>query len=169
MYHASNFIDLTGGRFGRITVLGYEETDLHGNARWRCRCDCGTQFVTSGINLRNGKTVSCGCFRKQSVGERVASWHRRRKEEKLRRQRALMQLKEKIGPKSVIFLRRPVSVTQDFIGEEENIQVNAVSSLPGASAGCLVFKVGKDTVGRQVTTDDIATEDIYNIIRNIAL
>lgn len=29
---------------------------------WQCRCECGKEFVTSGVNLRNGHTKSCGCY-----------------------------------------------------------------------------------------------------------
>ena len=29
---------------------------------WKCRCDCGKEFVTSGVYLRNGHTKSCGCY-----------------------------------------------------------------------------------------------------------
>lgn len=56
-----NFIDLTGQRFGRLTVI--ELTGRHDwRLRWRCACDCGTIKIVGGDPLRTGRTKSCGCL-----------------------------------------------------------------------------------------------------------
>lgn len=34
-------IDLTGQRFGRLTVIERAENSPNGAAKWVCRCDCG--------------------------------------------------------------------------------------------------------------------------------
>lgn len=58
-----------GTRFGRLTVLD-ESTKRSGTfICWECRCDCGTLVTVSGVNLRYGHTLSCGCFKKQRVRE----------------------------------------------------------------------------------------------------
>ena len=57
--------DITGQRFGRVTVLEYVGNNKHRRARWLCRCDCGTVFVTDGENLAQGATRSCGCYRRE--------------------------------------------------------------------------------------------------------
>jgi hypothetical protein len=57
--------DLTGRRYGRLTVIGFAEADKNGNARWLCRCDCGEEIVTRADCLKIGKTKSCGCLRKE--------------------------------------------------------------------------------------------------------
>ena len=55
--------DLTGQRFGRLTVL-----ELAGikneNALWRCKCDCGNVCDVRGGALTSGKTQSCGCLKR---------------------------------------------------------------------------------------------------------
>lgn len=61
----SKAIDLTGRRFDRILVLGLSGRDRWGMLRWRCLCDCGTEFVVSGDNLKRGNTRSCGCIRRE--------------------------------------------------------------------------------------------------------
>nr|DAK03069.1 MAG TPA: hypothetical protein [Caudoviricetes sp.] len=33
-------IDLTGQRFGRLTVIEYDCTDHNNDARWLCQCGC---------------------------------------------------------------------------------------------------------------------------------
>lgn len=58
----SRLIDLTGQRFGMLTVLGRSEKP-HSHMCWRCRCDCGKQIDVFSANLRRGHTVSCGCRR----------------------------------------------------------------------------------------------------------
>lgn len=55
------FIDLTGQRFGRWTVLRYAGS--HNGAFWECRCDCGKIKNVRSDRLRNGRSTSCGCFR----------------------------------------------------------------------------------------------------------
>lgn len=55
-------IDLTGQRFGRLTVISRIENVGH-NTSWLCKCDCGNEKIVSGNNLRNGSTKSCGCIK----------------------------------------------------------------------------------------------------------
>ena len=63
-------VDLTGQRFGRLLVV--RATDLRSNNKvvWECKCDCGNTVNVIGTLLRNGKTASCGCLRKETL-ERI--------------------------------------------------------------------------------------------------
>lgn len=66
----AKLIDLTGQRFGRLTVV--ERAENHGcRAAWMCQCDCGNQTVVLSTNLRSGSIKSCGCHRKEIIGERA--------------------------------------------------------------------------------------------------
>ena len=56
------FIDLTGQRFGRLTVLRRDGVATAGNAAWTCACDCGNVTRVMGTSLRSGNTRSCGCL-----------------------------------------------------------------------------------------------------------
>ena len=56
------FIDLTGQKFGNLTVVKYI-----GNRNWECKCDCGNVTTVKGYNLKNGHTKSCGCLSKQQA------------------------------------------------------------------------------------------------------
>ena len=56
------FIDLTGQRFGRLTVIKQAAHDTSGKVCWFCRCDCGNTAVISSNSLRRGATRSCGCI-----------------------------------------------------------------------------------------------------------
>lgn len=60
-------LDLTGQRFGRLTVIRLTDERIRKSAVWECKCDCGnTAFVTS-KNLKSGTTRSCGCLRKKKT------------------------------------------------------------------------------------------------------
>lgn len=58
----SRLIDLTGKKFGRLTVLERAVNDSAGHSRWICECDCGSQKVITGYRLTDGITKSCGCY-----------------------------------------------------------------------------------------------------------
>lgn len=57
--------DITGLRFGRLTVLNYSHTVR--TAHWICRCDCGSTTVVRGADLQSGNTTSCGCRRRDVI------------------------------------------------------------------------------------------------------
>lgn len=61
------FQDLTGQKFGKLTVLSY--LGKKENTRWwHCRCDCGNEVDRAQTSLMKGKS-SCGC--NASTGEYV--------------------------------------------------------------------------------------------------
>lgn len=63
------FIDLTGQKFGRLTVL-YKSFKKGNNWFWHCICDCGNEKDIDGRNLRGGHSRSCGCLSKELSAER---------------------------------------------------------------------------------------------------
>lgn len=67
----NNVIDLTGQRFGLLTVIKKVDKPRKNNndrsAYWLCKCDCGGEIITSAHTLRIGKCNSCGCIK--SLGE----------------------------------------------------------------------------------------------------
>ena len=58
-------IDLSGMTFGKLHVLRQDSHSLRGNAKWVCRCECGTEKSIVGAYMRSGRVISCGCHRKQ--------------------------------------------------------------------------------------------------------
>lgn len=59
--------NLVGRSYGRLTVLAYVGKNRHNKALWKCLCACGTEKVIYGGSLRQGITVSCGCYRKEQA------------------------------------------------------------------------------------------------------
>lgn len=66
-------VDLTGQKFGRLTVLHKDEekTSLYKNRRtfWFCKCDCGNVVSVRADQLKGGYTKSCGCLHIESARE----------------------------------------------------------------------------------------------------
>ena len=67
------YIDMTGKRFGRYTVLRYVGNDKHSCALWECKCDCGSIKTVLGSSLRKGVIVSCGCYHKEDLINRLTT------------------------------------------------------------------------------------------------
>lgn len=61
-------VDLTGRRFGKLTVL-YRDDNLNNLAAWMCECDCGNRKRIRGTSLTRKKdpTRSCGCEHRKAV------------------------------------------------------------------------------------------------------
>lgn len=59
------FMDLTGMKFNRLTVIEREFCKASKRTLWKCKCDCGKVVVVDSYKLRNGLTKSCGCFNKE--------------------------------------------------------------------------------------------------------
>jgi hypothetical protein len=60
-------IDLTGQRFGRLTVIKKHGINKHRQVQWLCQCDCGNLCTPLGMCLRKNNTRSCGCLAKKSI------------------------------------------------------------------------------------------------------
>lgn len=61
----SRFEDLTGQKFGRLTVIrfipAHERTSKQ--YHWLCRCDCGNYTDANASKLKMGLQKSCGCLK----------------------------------------------------------------------------------------------------------
>lgn len=60
-------IDLTGCKFGRLTVIERVSDSPRGEPRWRCLCECGQERDIYGQNLRAGRVKSCGCLARENA------------------------------------------------------------------------------------------------------
>ncbi len=59
--------DLTGQKFGRLTVQYRGESTNNRVSRWWCKCDCGNPelVLIAKTSLTNGTTRSCGCLQRE--------------------------------------------------------------------------------------------------------
>lgn len=69
------FIDLTGQKFNRLTVIKRVENYIQPNGKtiiqWLCECDCGSdkEIIVTSDTLKSGNTKSCGCLRKENTAQ----------------------------------------------------------------------------------------------------
>lgn len=65
---------LSGLRFGRLTVMHRGPNNQLGRSQWICQCDCGNVAIKLGVNLTAEVTRSCGCYMQESrksIGEKT--------------------------------------------------------------------------------------------------
>lgn len=69
--HETNFQDLTGQIFGKLTVIKRVENNRFDQVCYQCQCQCGGIAIVPAQNLRKGITNSCGCIK--SKGEMLVN------------------------------------------------------------------------------------------------
>ena len=57
--------DLTGQKFGRLTVIKCIGRSKDRQKLWLCKCECGKLKESKTTYLTSGDTTSCGCYRKE--------------------------------------------------------------------------------------------------------
>ena len=62
-------IDLTGKRFGRLTIIKRIENGKGRVTMYLAQCDCGKFVKVRAGNVTRGKTISCGCYHKELVSQ----------------------------------------------------------------------------------------------------
>lgn len=64
------FINLTGKKFGRWTVINRSK-NVGIFVAWNCICECGTINIVIGSSLtrKRNSSKSCGCLQKESAGK----------------------------------------------------------------------------------------------------
>lgn len=63
--------DLTGLRFGKLTVVTRIGSNKQGRPVWLCKCDCGESVNVPTPSLLKGHTKSCGCLRVEASTQRA--------------------------------------------------------------------------------------------------
>ena len=70
----SSFKDLSGQRFGCLTVVSFGDREVCPpnnvfKIRWLCKCDCGKEKLIRAESLRSKNTISCDCSRKETLSK----------------------------------------------------------------------------------------------------
>ena len=72
-------MDLTGQKFGKLTVLGLAPKQETGKQLWICQCDCGNTCIhqTGDLTKTKDPVQSCGCLHSEVLAQRnreSAAW-----------------------------------------------------------------------------------------------
>lgn len=57
--------DLTGQKFGRLTVIGLDTGKNTRKTFWICQCECGNITSVRSDSIQKGTIKSCGCLKKE--------------------------------------------------------------------------------------------------------
>ena len=57
-------LDITGNRYGKLTVQYLQPERKRKLKVWHCLCDCGNEIDVVQSSLTSGNTKSCGCLQK---------------------------------------------------------------------------------------------------------
>lgn len=84
------FIDLTGQKFSRLTVLR-EDGHIGKIIAWECKCDCGNITRVAGGHLKSGSIQSCGCLHREMVtGENHPNYNPNKTDEERLKKRYIL-------------------------------------------------------------------------------
>jgi len=62
--------NITGQKFGRLSVIEFSHKGLRRDLYWKCKCDCGIKVIVRASDLRSGNTRSCGCYKIELLSRR---------------------------------------------------------------------------------------------------
>jgi hypothetical protein len=62
----------SGDKFGRLTVIEKAPSNeylISTRPQWICKCECGNTTIVDELSLKQKRTRSCGCLRKEKCSE----------------------------------------------------------------------------------------------------
>lgn len=54
-------LDLAQKRFGYVVALEPTNERINNSVAWKCKCDCGHEFLAAANQINAGRIISCGC------------------------------------------------------------------------------------------------------------
>lgn len=118
---ARQAIDMTGERYGKLTVISRAENTKANKAQWLCRCDCGNYKIITRHSLMQN-TKSCGCSKGEFISQRMKTHGMK----KTRLYRIWSGMKDRcLNPKSKYWNAyggRGITIFQDWIDSFESFR-----------------------------------------------
>lgn len=119
--------DIAGMRSGMVVAIEPTDVVRRTSILWRCRCDCGKEFLTEAYKISSGKIQSCGCQRgvhniKDLTGQRFGKLV------------AIKRLDEKIGSCFAWLCKCDC-------GNETKVSTNALLKGGTKSCGCTIKEI----------------------------
>ena len=159
----SKLIDLTGQKFGRLTVIKKDTNKItNSGSYWICQCECGNVKSIKSSSLRRGEIISCGCYQKEQIAK--AKYEQSEKEMIGRRFGKLTVLKrsEKKGKGGALYW-----TCQCDCGNIIDIQGTNLKRKDGnqtISCGCYHRSIGEMNVDNCLSSNNISFISQYAFI-----
>lgn len=133
-------LNLTGKKFGRLTVYSESAPRYPHFTFWDCVCECGSLVNVRGVQLTSGKTKSCGCITKGKfvnlLGKKIGKL-------------LVIKKTEKRHPKAGLV----IWLCKCDCGAEVEVISRSLISANTKSCGCLRF--GKSTISKDSCINSI--------------
>ena len=137
---------IEGKRFGRLTAIRPTEERKNNSVVWECKCDCGNTVLENQVALARGRTLSCGCMKKEQEQIRLEALTKENAGKRFGRLTILRAVTED-GSSQVKYACRC------DCGNEIYAQLTALERGLVKSCGCLIKDFGKqklhDLTGQQ--------------------
>lgn len=145
-------IDLTGQKFGKLTVLEKAQSK-NGRTYWLCQCECGNKKEIQTDLLRNGKTKSCGCYKRENII-------------KLNKNRIIDLTGQKFGKLTVIkqvesYRDHSAWLCQCECGNTKIVNSVELKNNDTLSCGCLRSSFGEKSIERILKENNILYKKEY--------
>ena len=144
-------IDLTGQRFGRLTVIKRNDENLNRKPAWVCKCDCGNIKIVRGTDLRQGKVQSCGCLQKEKLEQR----NNNRGKIQLNTTFGYLTVIKDLGLKQIyegeIKKNRRYSLCKCICGKQIQVQNHQLKNGNVKSCGCMKYVRSKGSSIKDLT------------------
>lgn len=152
-------IDMTGKKFGRLTVLRRDGVNKQGEAMWRCSCECGGEISTTGTRLRDGITKSCGCLQfeqRQAMGKANYGTGKNYIGQKFGRWTVLARSGKSTSGNALYLCKCDC-------GKEKVIQINTLTSGQSTSCGCSSAEITRE----RATIHGYSHHPLYHVLSDM--
>lgn len=148
------FIDLTGKKFGKWTVIKRADNNKHNQTCWVCKCDCGNEAIITGTNLKRGNSKSCGCLRLEKTQEKEVG----------KRYGRLIVLKQYGFNQS----GRMTYLCKCDCGNEIITRIDALKDKKTVSCGCYLRELAKEKQKKAVQVGRFEGTKVQNLTSKIS-
>lgn len=136
-----SFVDLTGQRFGKLTVIDRADDIIDKSGRkivaWHCKCDCGKKCVVRSTNLKNGITKSCGCIARK-IRRTKRDTPNKNAEDFIGRQFGVLKIEKEIKPyRDPKGNKRRRFRCKCYCGKYKDVRIDELTNGFVVSCGCL--------------------------------
>ena len=125
--------DLTGQKFGKLTVLKRDLERTGGAAYWICQCECGNIKSIRGTNLTAAvkPTRSCGCLSKEINSKRIDT------QSQIGKKYGRLTVLERDLSKPIGHKQESFWICQCDCGNTTSVRLSQLTSGKTRSCGCL--------------------------------
>lgn len=148
-----NIKDLTGQKFGKLTVIRLDGRDAHGNARWLCKCDCGNEAHRHPSGLKKVVVPSCGCYNQGAIASRAR--HDAFRDTIIGKQFGRLTVMSLVE----VSVDKTIYLCRCSCGNTKEVSYRSMSSGFTSSCGCLAVET--------VSTHGLSNHRLYTIWENM--